>query len=253
MDIVRVLSGWLGLNLVLLLAIALIFLLWKRSRPLVGSELAGHLAKESAADPQKPDLTLGETAFLLRETGRPSEGQLLAAVLTKWRADGLISCEMAPKKRLSGYGDDIQPTMRFPGAGTELPGAEGALFTLFVSCGETLQSSEGYDWARKNAAALRNCLLRFEAEGRACLRAGGALRSETKKPLFGIRRQERLIYTPRGLRRALAMRRWENHLRAAPEDCLPQAVLFGCAQPPQPLAMHCERLLQGMKTGSAQH
>ena len=254
METVKIVFVWLGLNLVLLLAIAAVILLWLRSRPLVGSELAKRLAKETGSDPQTPDFTLGELAFLLRETGSPAEERLFAAILTKWRAEGLIACEMAPKKRLSGYGEDMQPTLSFPGFEAHIDGAEGALFNLFLDSidDDTLQSSEGYDWARQNAVAIRNGLLRFEAEGRARLRAEGALHEDTQKPLFGVRRAERLIYTPRGLRRALALRRWENHLRTAPEDCLTAAVLFGFAAPPQPLAMHCARLLQGLRSGLAQ-
>lgn len=247
-----VLLEWLALNLALLLLIALGVLLWKRSRPLTGGELAKRLAKETDSDGQKPDLTLGEIAFLLRETGRPASERLLAAVLTDWRARGLLSCEMAPKKRLSGYGEDLQPTMRIAPPDAPPAGAEGALFALFAAaCEDSLQSSEGYDWARQNAAAIEPCLLRFEAEGRARLRAEGALREETQKPLLGVQRPERLIYTPRGLRRAQAMRVWENHLRASPETDLPHAILFGYAEPPQPLAMHCGRLTQGLRSAAA--
>lgn len=258
METAKILLGWLALNLFLLAVIVLIWVWWRHSRPLIGSELARKLKNISDADPQRPDCTFGELAFLLRETGRPSEETLLCALLTKWREEGRIACEMAPKKRLSGYGEDIQPTLTLRGdetgasGKTKLSGAEKVLFDLFAdACAETLQSSEGYDWARRNAEPLHHCLLRFETEGRARLRAEGAVREETKKPLFGVSRPERLIYTPRGLRRAEALRRWENHLRTAPEDCLPHTVLLGIEEPPQPLAMYCERLLQGYHSGKA--
>lgn len=119
----KILLSWLALNAGLLAAIVLIIVGWKRTRALTGPELAKKLDKVTDADPQKPDFTLGEIAFLLRETGRPPEAQLLAAVFTSWQAGGLIRCEMAPKKRLSGYGDDMQPTLSFPGFEASLPGA----------------------------------------------------------------------------------------------------------------------------------
>lgn len=249
----KILLSWLALNAGLLAAIVLIIVGWKRTRALTGPELAKKLDKVTDADPQKPDFTLGEIAFLLRETGRPPEERLLAAVFTSWQAGGLIRCEMAPKKRLSGYGDDMQPTLSFPGFEASLPGAEGALFTLLLDAvdSSTLQASESYDWARANAARLRDCLLRYEAEGRAKLRAEGAIRTETQKQLFGTTGREQLVYTPRGLRRAQALRRWENHLRTAPEDAPEQAVLFGYAAPPPPLSMLCERAVQGYRAGLA--
>lgn len=245
--------AWLALNAGLLAAIALIVVMWKRTRALTGTELAKKLEKVTDADPQKPDFTLGEIAFLLRDTGRLPEERLLAAILTLWQENGWIACEMAPKKRLSGYGDDMQPTMAFPGFEANLTGAEGALFALLLDStdDDTLQSSEGYDWARVNVGRLRDCLLRCETEGRAKLRAEGALRMETQKLLFGTVGRERLIYTPRGLRRAQALRRWENHLRTAPEGCIWQAVLLGCAEPPPPLSMLCERIVQGYRAGLA--
>ncbi len=241
---------WLVLNLVLLLAIFGIVRGWLHSRPMTGGVLARSLAGEEGTDGQRPDLTFGETAFLLREIGRPDEGRLFAAVLTLWQEAGWIACEMAPKKRLASFGEDMQPALSFTEPAPCLAGAEEALFLMMKNaCSETLQASEGYNWARGHAAALRDVFRRFEAEGRARLRAEGAVRSETRRGRFGTARQERLIYTPRGLRRALAMRRWENHLGQSPEDGLPYAVLFGCSEPPQPLGMFCKRLMQGYTAG----
>jgi hypothetical protein len=67
----KILLSWLALNVGLLAAIVLIIVGWKRTRALTGPELAKKLDKVTDADPQKPDFTLGEIAFLLRETGRP--------------------------------------------------------------------------------------------------------------------------------------------------------------------------------------
>jgi len=241
--------GWLAINAALLLAIWLIVRGWQHTRPLTGPQLAKHLDRETNTDSQRPALSFGETAFLLRETGRPSETRLLSAVLTAWQGSGQVTCRTASKKRLVSFGDEMQPTLSFSDAGAELPGAEGALFALLSSgCDSgTMQSGEAYNWARENAPSLRNALLRFEAEGRAVLRAEGAVREETRKHFLGP--QERLIYTPRGLRRALALRCCENHLRQSPDDCPAYAVLFGYAEPPQPLNGLCESLTNGYTAG----
>lgn len=246
----KVLLGWLALNLGLLAAIWLIVRCWLRTRPLTGAVLARRLMREGDADGQRPDFLMGEIAFLMRDMGDPAEGRLLAAVLSDWRGRGLLSCEMAPKKRLSGFGEDMQPTLALAAGPSALPGAEGALFALLESaCDGTLQSSEAYNWARAHAAELRDALRRFEAEGRARLRTEGAVREQTRKGFLGTARQERLVYTPRGQRRALALRRWENHLLDAPGDCLPHAVLLGCGEPPQPLGRFCEWMIQGYAAG----
>ena len=242
--------GWLALNAALLLAVWLIVRGWLRTRPLTGPQLAKRLARETGTDSQRPAFSFGEAAFLLRETGRPSETRLLAALLTGWQERGRITCRMAPKKRLVSFGDEMQPTLSFcePDEGAALTGAEGVLFSLLsAGCDGTMQSGEAYNWAREHAAALRDVLLRFEAEGRAVLRAEGAVREEMRKSLFGP--QERLIYTPRGLRRALALHSWENHLRQSPDDCPADAVLFGWGEPPQPLKGLCESLSNGYTAG----
>ena len=249
----RILLGWLVLNAGLLALIIMIIRSWLSTRPMTGAVLAKRLEKETSADGQRPNFTLGEIAFLLRETGRPSEGALLTAVLTDWHARSIITCEMAPKKRLVSYGEDIQPTLAFTETQTLLSGAEDALADLLKSaCTDgTLQSSEGYNWAQAHAREIQNALQRFETEGRAYLRQEGAIRMDTKKKLFGLSGDERLIYTPRGQRRALAMRRWANHLRESPETSLPEAVLFGCGTPPQPLGRFCEQLAKGRTAGLA--
>lgn len=249
----KILLGWLVLNVGLLALIFMIIRGFLSTRPLTGPVLAKRLEKETGADAQRPDFTLGEIAFLLRETGRPSERELLAAVLTDWHARSIITCEMAPKKRLVSYGDDLQPTLAFTETQPLLSGAEDALAELLKgACTDgTLQSSEGYNWAQAHARELQTALQRFETEGRAYLRREGAIRPDTKKRLFGLSGGERLIYTPRGQRRALAMRRWENHLRESPESSLPEAVLFGCGTPPQPLARFCGQLAKGLNAGLA--
>lgn len=249
----KILLGWLALNVGLLALILVIIRGWLSTRPMTGAVLAKRLEKETSADGQRPDFTLGEIAFLLRETGKPSEGRLLTALLADWHGRGIITCEMAPKKRLVSYGDDMQPTLAFTEAQLLRGGAEDALAELFRSgcTGGTLQSSEGYNWAQAHAQELQNALRRFEAEGRAYLRQEGAIRQDTKKRLFGISEGERLIYTPRGQRRALAMRRWENHLRESPETSLPDALLFGYGASPQPLGRFCEYLTKGFTAGLA--
>lgn len=251
-DLGTLLASWGALNGILLLLIAAVVLLWKRTRPLTGRELAKRLAKETGADGTRPDFTLGEIAFLLRDTGRAADARLLAAALTALHERGHLRCAPAPKKRLVSFGEDIQPTLSFPTEGEGLRGAEAGLYAMLRAAAvneDTLQSSEGYNWARANAAGLRDRLRQYESEGRAKLRADGAIRDETHKFLFGISSQERLIYTPRGFRRATALRQWENHLREHPEDAPAHAVLFGFAGPPEPLAMLCERLEQGFAAG----
>lgn len=249
-----VIASWCALNLGLAFLIYGIFRLWISSRPLTGPVLAKRLSAETGADRQRPDVTLGELAFLLRETGRPSPARLLTAVLTGWHTRGIIVCEMAAKKPLVSFGEDVQPTFAFTEGHAALSGAEEALAELLRSAfteGNTLQSSESYNWARLHAAELLRALLRFEAEGRARLRAEGAVRQDTRKRLFGMAAGERLIYTPRGQRRALAMRRWENALREAPELSPADAALFGFGEPPQPLGRFCEKMIQGFAAGSA--
>lgn len=246
------LAGWAALNGGLLLVILLIVLIWRRTRPLTGRELAKRLAKVTDADGTKPDFTLGEIACFLRDTGNSADTRMLSAVLTDLHARGYVTCKTAPKKRLVSFGEDIQPTLFFPTEGEGLRGADAGFYAMLRAAAvvdDSLQMNEGYNWARANARELRDRLRQYEGEGRAKLRADGAVRDETHKFLFGVASQERLIYTPRGLRRATALRQWENHLREHPEDAPAQAVLFGFAEPPEPLAALCAKLEQGFATG----
>lgn len=54
----KVLLGWLALNLGLLAAIWLIVRCWLRTRPLTGAVLAKRLMREGDADGQRPDFLI---------------------------------------------------------------------------------------------------------------------------------------------------------------------------------------------------
>jgi len=144
---------------------------------------------------------MGEIAFLMREMCDPAEGRLLAAVLSDWRGRGLLSCEMAPKKRLSGFGEDMQPTLALAAGLPALPGAEGALFALLASaCDGTLQSSEAYNWARAHAAGFcRMCHAPSPAEFSAGKRKDKPSRASVYLFVTTAKPSLRLAHTRRGV------------------------------------------------------
>ena len=140
---------------------------------------------------------------------------------------------------------------------TGLTTAERGLFETLRGWADTdgtLQRSELYQAARADAAALQNRMTQLRHEGVRALRELGGAYLEGKKTKFGFSRDEREIYTAKGVRLARGLAGFQKFARA--QDSLTGeaavfAVLTGASDAAGPQAALADVLAQAVLDGTA--
>ena len=250
----------LGWNLALLLPLLALWAIWNSRRPMTAGRLRRtlHWEKLPAQNALPCGGHLGAAAALLRAAGQGGDDRAwLAALLLRWTQAGCLTLRVAPKKKLRSFGEDEQAEVTFTDMPTGLTTAERGLFeTLrgWADADGTLQRSELYQAARADAAALQNRMTQLRHEGVRALRELGGAYLEGKKTKFGFSRDEREIYTAKGVRLARGLAGFQKFARA--QDSLTGeaavfAVLTGASDAAGPQAALADVLAQAVLDGAA--
>lgn len=181
----------MGMILANLLAIGIIVLVawfFLRRGPVTESKLRRMVKADSipARDVLPCGGDLGATGALLRALdlgGQPRD--LIRALMVDWVQQKAVFTRSSPKKKLRSFGADVQLELYFPKESPALSGAAALLYDTVRSWAEedgSLQQSELYQAARKDAQRVDHIVLQLVHEGRRSLRDKGGCAPEAKNP-----------------------------------------------------------------------